>query len=98
MSRLANNLLDLGRLQARGVALKREWQPLEEVFGPALHQLDLHLKGREVLLECPDDLPLVAIDEVLVERVLVNLLENALRYTPAGNARSSSGPRRQPGK
>jgi two-component system, OmpR family, sensor histidine kinase KdpD len=84
MARLANNLLDMGRLQSRSVALRREWQPLEEVCGAALRELDLHLKGREVVLRLPDDLPLVQIDDVLVERVLVNLLENALRYTPAG--------------
>jgi two-component system sensor histidine kinase KdpD len=85
MTRLANNLLDMGRLQARGVVLRREWQPLEEVFGAALHQLDLHLKDREVVLRLPADLPLVPIDDVLIERVLVNLLENASRYTPAGS-------------
>ncbi len=84
MTRLANNLLDMGRLQARKVVLRREWQPLEEVFGAALQELDLHLKDREVVLRLPADLPLVPIDEVLVERVLVNLLENASRYTPAG--------------
>src|SRR4030095_13497754 len=38
MGRLANNLLEMGRLQSRSVALHREWQPLEEVIGSALHQ------------------------------------------------------------
>ena len=85
MSRLANNLLDMGRLQAREVVLRREWQHLEEVFGAALGQLELQLKDREVLLRLAEDLPLVPIDDVLVERVLVNLLENASRYTPPGS-------------
>jgi two-component system sensor histidine kinase KdpD len=84
MNRLANNLLEMGRLHSDGASLRREWQPLEEVFGAALSQVDSQLKGREVVLRLPDDLPLVPIDEVLVERVLVNLLENASRYTPAG--------------
>jgi two-component system sensor histidine kinase KdpD len=84
MNRLANNLLEMGRLQSRTVALRREWQPIEEVFGSALQQLESSIKGREVVLRLPEDLPLVAIDEVLIERVLVNLLENALRYTPPG--------------
>jgi two-component system sensor histidine kinase KdpD len=43
------------------------------------------MRGRDVAVIVPDDLPLVAIDEVLIERVLVNLLENALRYTPPGS-------------
>src|SRR5262245_3653995 len=84
MSRLANNLLEMGRLQSRSVALRREWQPIEEVFGSALHQMESSLKGREVAVRVPEDMPLVEIDEVLIERVLVNLLENALRYTPPG--------------
>jgi two-component system, OmpR family, sensor histidine kinase KdpD len=95
MTRLANNLLDMGRLQARRVTLRREWQPLEEVCGAALHQLDLHLRGREVVLRLPEELPLVPIDDVLIERVLVNLLENALRYTPPGTPielAASAGP------
>ncbi len=52
---------------------------------PRSHQLERQLKEREVVLRVPDDLPLVAIDDVLIERVLVNLLENALRYTPPGS-------------
>ena len=84
MSRLANNLLEMGRLQSHSVALKREWQPLEEVVGAALHALEPVIGGRDIAVHLPDDLPLLAIDEVLIERVLVNLLENALRYTPAG--------------
>ena len=84
MSRLANNLLEMGRLESRSVALRREWQPIEEVFGAALHELESALQDRQVQIRVPEDLPLVAIDEVLVERVLVNLLENAVRYSPAG--------------
>ena len=85
MNRLANNLLEMGRLQAEGVVLQREWQPIEEVVGSALAQLDRPLHGREVRLEVPEDLPLVPIDDVLIERVLVNLLENATHYTPPGS-------------
>jgi two-component system sensor histidine kinase KdpD len=82
MSRLANNLLEMGRLESKSVELHREWQPIEEVFGAALHQLESALQDRQVSIRVPEDLPLVAIDEVLIERVLVNLLENAVRYSP----------------
>ena len=84
MNRLANNLLEMGRLQSRTVALRREWQPIEEVFGSALHALEGAIKDRGIEVRIPADLPLVAIDEVLIERVLFNLLENALRYSAGG--------------
>ncbi len=84
MNQLVANLLEMARLQARAPTLRREWQPLEEVLGAALHQLDRHIGGRDVVLHVPDDLPLVEIDDVLMERVLVNLLENALRYSATG--------------
>jgi two-component system sensor histidine kinase KdpD len=95
MSRLANNLLEMGRLESRNVELRREWQPIEEVFGSALHQVESSIQDREVAVRVPADLPLVAIDEVLVERVLVNLLENAVRYSPPGapiELAASAGP------
>jgi two-component system sensor histidine kinase KdpD len=82
MSRLANNLLEMGRLQSNTVVLHRGWQPLEDVVGSALHQLESSIGGRDIVLTVPADLPLVSIDEVLIERVLINLLENALRYAP----------------
>jgi len=85
MERLINNLLDMTRLEAGGLVLKREWQPLNEVVGSALRQLDRRLTGREVKVDLSPDLPLVHIDAVAVEQVLVNLIDNALEYTPPGS-------------
>jgi two-component system sensor histidine kinase KdpD len=86
MSRLVTDLLEMARLQSRRPTLRREWQPLEEVLGAALHHLDRQIGEREIVLHVPDDLPLVEIDDVLIERVLVNLLDNALRYSASGAA------------
>ena len=86
MSALVNNLLDMARLQAGAVQLNRAWQPLEEVVGSALAASGGALDGRDVGVDLPDGLPLLKIDTVLFERVLVNLLENACKYTPAGSA------------
>jgi two-component system sensor histidine kinase KdpD len=83
MERLVNNLLDMTRLESGGLVLKREWQPLQEVVGSALRHLDRRLSGREVRADLPPDLPLVQIDGVAVEQVLVNLIDNAIEYTPA---------------
>ncbi|HET7541262.1 MAG TPA: DUF4118 domain-containing protein [Polyangiaceae bacterium] len=85
LNRLVRNLLDMTRLEAGAVRINKEWQPLEEVVGAALNRLDESLAGRAVHADLPPDLPLVPLDAVLVQQLLVNLLENALKYTPAGS-------------
>jgi len=85
MSSLVNNLLDMARLQSGPVQLNRQWQPLEEVVGSALKAMSGTLDPGRVRVSLPEDLPLVHIDAVLVERVLCNLLENAAKYTPPGS-------------
>jgi two-component system, OmpR family, sensor histidine kinase KdpD len=80
MSALVANLLDMARLQSGTVQLNRQWLPLQEVVGSTLAGLDEVLAGRQVDVDLPADLPLVELDAVLIERVLVNLLENAAKY------------------
>lgn len=86
MNAMVANLLDMARLEAGAVQLRREWQPLEEVLGSALAACQPLLQGRPLQVQLPPDLPLLHLDAVLFERVLVNLLENAAKYTPAGSA------------
>ena len=85
LNRLVRNLLDMTRLEAGALRVKKEWQPLEEVVGSALNRLEEALGGRRVTTELPQDLSQVPLDAVLIELVLVNLLENALKYTPVGS-------------
>ena len=85
MSALVNNLLDMARLEAGAVRFNLAWQPLEEVVGSALAACAPMLAGRPLAVELADDLPLLKLDAVLIERVLVNLLENAAKFTPAGS-------------
>ena len=84
LNRLVRNLLDMTRLDAGALKVKKELQPLEEVVGAALYRLDDRLRGRHVGTDIPDDLPLVPFDSVLIEQVLINLIENATKHTPAG--------------
>jgi two-component system sensor histidine kinase KdpD len=86
MATLANNILDMARLDAGAVTLKLDWVPLEEIVGGVLTRLRARLEGRPVGIDLPKDAPLVRLDAVLIEQVLVNLVENALKYTPAGTA------------
>jgi two-component system sensor histidine kinase KdpD len=84
MSALANNLLDMARLHSGPVRLDLQWQPLEEVVGTALAASAPSMARHRVVVRLAEGLPWVRIDAVLMERVLVNLLENAAKYTPAG--------------
>jgi len=85
MSTLVSNLLDMARIESGEVKLNLQWQPLEEVVGSALNATRGMLKRHPIEVNLPRDLPLVRIDALLIERVLVNLLENASKYTPPGS-------------
>jgi two-component system sensor histidine kinase KdpD len=84
MNRMVANLLDMVRLESGALQVQKEWQPLEEVIGLALIRLDELLAGRQVITTLQPDLPLVPIDGLLIEQVIVNLVENALEYAPGG--------------
>jgi len=79
---LVENLLDMARLHAGEVKLRKEWQPIEEVVGAAINLMGRSLSGRDIRTSLPQDLPLLEFDAVLIERVLCNLLENAAKYSP----------------
>ncbi len=84
LDRLIRNLLDMTRLESGAKLLRPEWHPLEEIVGAALRRMNRQLDGRPVTTSLPPDLPLVSIDGALIEQVLINLLENAAKHTPAG--------------
>jgi two-component system, OmpR family, sensor histidine kinase KdpD len=85
LTRLVSNLLDMTRLESGTVEVDREWLPAEEVIGAALTRTEALLGDRPVNIEISPDLPQVNVDPVLVEQLLVNLLENAVKHTPAGS-------------
>jgi two-component system sensor histidine kinase KdpD len=85
-AQLVDNLLEMARLEAGRVNVRRDWQSIEELAGSALAALEPSLAGRSVAVDLPANLPLVACDGALIERVLVNLIENATKYTPAGSS------------
>ncbi|NJA04804.1 sensor histidine kinase KdpD [Methylomonas sp. UP202] len=85
MSTLVNNILDMARLDSGVLELNRQWHPLEEIVGTALTVLQKRLAGRPVRVSLPAGIPMVYADAVMIEQVLINLLENAARYTPVGS-------------
>lgn len=82
LSRILENLLTVTKVEA-GAKPRREWVPIEEVVGTALRRVDDALEGRRVDVDIADD-ALAHVDPVLGELLLVNLLDNAAKHTPAG--------------
>ncbi len=82
LERMIGNLLDMTRLHAGGVVLRAQWLPLEEVVGSALLRLERRLGERPVVVTLAREVPLLWVDAVLLEQALVNLLDNAIKYTP----------------
>lgn len=85
MTNLINNILNMAKLDVGAVRLNRQWHTLEDIVGTVLTRLRKPLEGRPVKVPPLGDLPLVFVDSVMIEQVLVNLLENAIRYTPPGS-------------
>ncbi|MEY4345789.1 MAG: hypothetical protein RL032_1621 [Pseudomonadota bacterium] len=80
MNALVSNLLDMARLESGTVQLRQDWQSVEEVVGTSIRAARHALGALEVQADIPPDLPLVQFDAALMERALVNLLENAAKY------------------
>jgi two-component system, OmpR family, sensor histidine kinase KdpD len=82
LAHLVDNLLDMSRLQAGALSLFPRPAGLEEIVSSALDNLDPAARG--VTVDIPESLPEINVDPAILERVIVNLTENALRYSPAG--------------
>ncbi|MFZ5945998.1 MAG: DUF4118 domain-containing protein [Bacillota bacterium] len=83
MNRLVGNLLDMARLESGMMKLKWEWCDLQEIIGVAIRRLQDFLTERNLIIDISNELPLVKVDFALIEQVLVNLLDNAIKYSPA---------------
>src|SRR5262249_24590188 len=85
LNRLVSNLLDMTKLQSGTLNLVKELHPVDEIIGAALSWMETKLVHHIVTTRVPSDLPLVWADAILIQQVLVNLIENAVKYTPAGS-------------
>ncbi|HEX3726692.1 MAG TPA: sensor histidine kinase KdpD [Pirellulales bacterium] len=81
LNRLVANLLDMTRLEAGAIEVHKDWQSLEEIVGAALAR---PLTDHPVITHLQAEMPFVPMDDLLIEQVLLNLLENAAKYSPPG--------------
>ena len=84
LEHIISNLLDMTLLESGKLSLKKDYYFIPELVGNALKQAKLLLEGRQVHCHLQPDLPAIYVDGLLIEQVLVNLLENAVKYTPTG--------------
>jgi len=82
LNRLVGNLLDMTRLESGAMRLKPDAADIQDLIGSSLEEVSSRLGSRTMLVDVPDDLPLVSMDFVLIQRVLVNVIDNALKYSP----------------
>lgn len=83
LDRYIQNLLDMTRLGHGGLKLARDWVAPADIVGSALNRLRVVLAPLRVHTDVPVDLPLLFVHAALIEQALVNVLENAARFSPA---------------
>jgi two-component system sensor histidine kinase KdpD len=81
LNKLVSNLLDMTKLESGAINLHLQPHPVDEIVGAALAWIDDRLGDRLVTTNVPEELPFVLVDSTLIQQVLVNLLENAVKYT-----------------
>jgi two-component system sensor histidine kinase KdpD len=82
LNEIIRNVLDMTRLESGVIVVKKEWQSIEEIIGVVLDRFSEKLKDHPLSINLSADLPLVPFDALLIEQVLMNLLDNAIKYTP----------------
>jgi two-component system sensor histidine kinase KdpD len=83
LNRLVGNLLDMTRLESGAMRVKRNATDIQDLVGSSLEEIGTRLGHRSITVEVPDSLPLVSMDFVLIQRVLVNVIDNGLKYSPS---------------
>jgi two-component system sensor histidine kinase KdpD len=82
LNRLVGNLLSMTRIESGAIKLHLEPGDIQDLIGTALEQLGKRIENHNVKIDIPVDFPLVPMDFTLMVQVIVNLLENAVKYSP----------------
>ena len=97
LRRLFDDLVEMTRLESGTIAVRGEAIDLTDAVAAAAHDLRSELTGRKLVLEVPPSLPLVQADPRMLHHILVNLLDNAAKYSQPGTAITIRGARHRPG-
>jgi two-component system sensor histidine kinase KdpD len=84
LNRLVGNLLDMSRIEGGGLRPQHDWYDAGELVREVIARLRPLLQGRRVEPSIADDLPPVSLDYLMIDQVVTNLIENAVKYTPPG--------------
>jgi two-component system sensor histidine kinase KdpD len=82
LNRYVGDLLDMTRLEGGGLNTRSEWTDVRDVLGAAIDRVARRLGGRRIAREFPAELSMVRLDPGLLEQAVVNILENAIAYSP----------------
>lgn len=85
MNRLVGNLLGMVRIESGMLKLNKTWSGIDDLIGVALAQLKDALQDRKVSISLAPELPSLPLDDVLMEQVLINVISNAVKYSPEGS-------------
>ena len=90
LNRFIENLLDMVRLESGTLKLNMKWCDIQDIIGVVLRETRDSLQGHPLWIDIPPDSPSVNADFILIEQVIINLLENAGKYSPPDSAISIS--------
>ena len=82
---LVDNLLDMSRIESRTLTPHREWYLLEDLVEGAIRRMKMALEGRSLQVDLAENMPPIFVDGMEIQQVLINLLDNAIKYSPAGS-------------
>ena len=85
LNRYVGDLLDMSKLEGGALVTRQEWCDLRDVVAAAVERVERRLEGRKLVRDAPEHLSMVRCDATLLEQALVNILENAIAYSPDGS-------------
>lgn len=85
LNRLVGNLLDMSRIEAGALKPDLNWNELSEIVESASRRIRHVLEGYRLTINLPEDLPLLPLDFMQIERVFTNLFSNSAKYAPSGS-------------